>query len=224
MMGSLAAQDALFYEFSLEDHIPQNHMVRKLDALLDFRNLRTELAPYYSHTGRPSIDPAAQWTASLNKPVSFAYSTNYLIDSKHAIIMDVEASRAIRQAEVTATNRMIERVKRCHGITPKKLAADTAYGSAENLHRLVEDKEIDPYIPVFDKSERQDGTFSRSDFTWDEDTNTYRCPGGKTLKTTGRAYEGKTRLLWPQRKTAMPGPETEMLPQYPMPQSATQHL
>ena len=57
MMGQLLAQEALFYEFCLEDHVPQNHLVRKLDGLLDFSDLRSDLTPYYSHTGRPSIDP-----------------------------------------------------------------------------------------------------------------------------------------------------------------------
>jgi hypothetical protein len=54
-------------------------------------------------------DPAAQWTGALRGPAFFAYSDNYLIDVKFGIIMDVEASRAIRQAEVGAAKTMIER-------------------------------------------------------------------------------------------------------------------
>jgi transposase len=57
MMGRLEQQDALFYEFSLEGHVPQGHLLRKIDQFLDFDQLRTELAHLYSHTGRPSIDP-----------------------------------------------------------------------------------------------------------------------------------------------------------------------
>ena len=52
-------------------------------------------------------DPAAQWTGALRGPAFFAYSDNYLIDVKFGIIMDVEASRAIRQAEVSAAKTMI---------------------------------------------------------------------------------------------------------------------
>ena len=53
-------------------------------------------------------DPAAQWTGAMRGQAFFAYANNYLIDVKFGIIMDVEASRAIRQAEVGAANTMIE--------------------------------------------------------------------------------------------------------------------
>src|SRR5262247_3735132 len=75
-------------------------------------------------------DPAAQWTGAMRGPAFFAYSDNYLIDVKFGIIMDVEASRAIRQAEVGAVKAMIERTEARFGIKPERLAADTAYGSA----------------------------------------------------------------------------------------------
>ena len=56
-----------------------------------------------------SSDPAAQWTGAMRGPAFFAYANNYLIDVKFGVIMDVEASRAIRQAEVGAAKTMIER-------------------------------------------------------------------------------------------------------------------
>jgi DDE family transposase len=99
--------------------------------------------------------------------------------------MDVEASRAIRQAEVGAAKIMIERTEERFDIKPERLAADTAYGSGANLNWLVEDKKIAPHIPVIDKSKRQDGTFSREDFTFDHERNIYTCPAGKILTTTG---------------------------------------
>jgi hypothetical protein len=55
-------------------------------------------------------------------------------------------------------------------------------------------REIDPHIPVWDKSKRDDGTFSRQDFTFDEDADAYICPVGKALKSTGKLHDGKTRL------------------------------
>ncbi len=58
MMGSRqTAQGALFYKFSIEDHVPADHLVRKLDRFLDLSEIRSFLAPFYSHRGRPSIDP-----------------------------------------------------------------------------------------------------------------------------------------------------------------------
>jgi transposase len=130
-------------------------------------------------------DPAAQWTGALRNAAFFAYANNYLIDVKFGIIMDVEASRAIRQAEVGASQTMIERTGACFGIKPEWLAADSAYGSAQNLDWLVNEQRIAPHVPVIDKSKRKDGTFSREDFIYDEASDIYTCPAGKTLTTTG---------------------------------------
>jgi IS5 family transposase len=133
-------------------------------------------------------DPAARWTAASRERAFFAYSTNYLIDLDHAVIVGVEATTSIRQAEVTAQCRMIERAQERFGLWPERLAADTAYGSAENLAWLVEEKGIAPHIPVFDKSARTDGTFERSAFTYDREDDSYVCPGGKRLRPRNRNF------------------------------------
>jgi transposase len=130
-------------------------------------------------------DPAAQWTGAMRGPAFFAYADNYLIDVKFGIIMDVKATRAIRQAEVGAAKTMIERTEERFDIKPASLAADTAYGSADTLNWIVNEKKIAPHIPVIDKSKREDGTFSREDFRFDEEQNIYICPAGKALTTTG---------------------------------------
>ena len=58
MMGPRQeAQAALFYEFSLEDHVPQDHLLRSIDRFVDLSSIRAHLADFYSHTGRPSVDP-----------------------------------------------------------------------------------------------------------------------------------------------------------------------
>jgi transposase len=141
-----------------------------------------------------SSDPAAQWTGAMRGPAFFAYADNYLIDVKFGVIMDVEASRAIRQAEVGAGKTMVERTEKRFDIKPKWLAADTAYGSGANLNWLVKDKAIAPHIPVIDKSKREDGSLSRDDFAFDKDRNVYVCPQGKLLHTTGRINDGETVL------------------------------
>jgi hypothetical protein len=74
------------------------------------------------------------------------------------------------------------------GIKPAFLAADSAYGSAESLAWLVKRKEIAPHIPVFDKSNRTDGTFSRADFVFDAERDRYTCPAGKELVQFRRTY------------------------------------
>ena len=334
MMGERQVhQDALFYEFSLERHVPQRHLLRSIDRFVELDGLRRELAPFYSEMGRPSIDPellirmlivgycfgirserrlceevhlnlayrwfcglgldgavpdhstfsknrhgrfrdsdllrrlfetvlqrcideglvggegfavdasliaadagdrtrvegaaglppeaasravkeylavlddaafgaasevtpkfiapadpAARWTAAHRGPAFFAYSTNYLIDVDNAIIVDVEATTAIRQAEVLAAKRMVERSMEHFDLYPERLIGDTAYGSAEMLDWLVHDRGIEPHIPVYDKSQRSDGTFSRDDFSYDQASDTYRCPAAKTLRRYRRPF------------------------------------
>ncbi len=343
MMGpKQEAQAALFYEFSLEDHVPQDHLLRSIDRHLDLSGIRGHMVGFYSHTGRPSVDPelmirmllvgyclgirserrlceevhlnlayrwfcrldltdripdhstfsknrhgrfresdllrhvfettvarcmseglvggqgfavdaslivadvqkqnssnpdewaaqevnakdapravreyldvlddaafgaasetkpkftahadpASQWTAARKGPAFFAYSDNYLIDTDHGIIVDVDASRSIRQAEVGAMRKMIDRTAEQFGLKPDWVAADTAYGSSENLVWLTLKRKILPFIPVFDHSKRKDGTWSRSDFTWDEDNDRYLCPEGKELRHTRRNYSDLAR-------------------------------
>jgi len=344
MMGKQAAPEQLFYDFCLEDHVPADHLLRRIDQFLDLGRIRQELKPYYSHIGRPSIDPelmirmlivgycfairserrlcedvhlnlayrwfcrlgldgrvpdhstfslnrngrfrdsdilrhvfeatvrrcmseglvggegfavdasliaadankqrsipgnewnvadipanarqavkdylttlddtafgaastvvpkfispsdpAAQWTGARKGPAFFAYATNYLIDTDNAVIVDVEATRAIRQAEVGAARTMIERTMDRFGLYPKSLAGDTAYGAAEMLGWLVHKHGIEPHIPVFDKSKRDDGTFSREDFAYDVEGDIYICPAGKTLRTTDRRVNDGATLLY----------------------------
>src|SRR5215472_8726821 len=304
MMGRRnQGQGRLFYEFCLDEAVPDDHLVRQIGAVLNLSWVYAELAPYYSTIGRPSIDPVlmirmliigyvfairserqicrevkvnlayrwfcnlgledaipdhsafsrarnerfresdilrrvferivetciesglvggegfavdaslieadanrqrsipgvewkkqidptAQWTGALKGPAFFAYADNYLIDVQCGVILDIEASRAVRQAEVGAARTMIERTEERFGLRPQRLAGDTAYGTAPMLNWLVEEKQIAPHIPVFDRSKREDGSFSREDFRYDESTDTYICPDGKCLTTTGRINAG----------------------------------
>src|ERR1700755_2895899 len=304
MMGRLKSdQGQLFYEFHLGDAVPEDHLVRKIDAVLDLSWLRSELAPHYSSMGRPSIDPelmirmlvvgyvfairserlicrevqvnlAYRWFCKLGIedaiPDHSAFSRarnerfregdvflhvfervveaciaadlvggeGFAVDAsliaadankqrsiegqdwrrdrdpkrssravkeylatlddtdgaRLAVIVDVEASRAIRQAEVGAAKTMIERTEERFGLKPERLAGDTAYGAAPMLNWLVEEKGIAPHIPVFDKSKRDDGTFSRTHFRCYPTSDVYHCPGGKRLGTSGTVHEGKTLL------------------------------
>ena len=130
------------------------------------------------------VDPCSAWTAKANKRVQFGYGLNYLIDIENAVIVDVEATPARTYDEVAATKTMIERTDERMGLKPKRLVADTAYGTGKFLSWLI-GAGITPHIPVWDKSTREDGTFSRADFTFDNERNVYVCPAGKLLTTTG---------------------------------------
>ncbi len=327
-------QERLFYSFNLEDHVPQDHLLRGIDSCLDLNGLRQHLAEHYSHTGRPSIDPElmirmlivgysygirserrlceevhlnlayrwfcrlglddavpnhstfsknrhgrfresgvfrwvfdevvrrcmdaglvkgegfavdasliaanashqhsiqpgeycdwskpeidtramreylaaldddalaaavprkvslsdpdSRWTAATGGIAFFAYSTNYLIDTAHGVILDVEATPAHRTAEVESTKLMVDRVEDRFALKPERLIADTAYGTAPMLGWMVEEKAIEPHVPVWDKSERKDGTFGRDEFHWNEAADEYRCPGDKLLRREWRPFK-----------------------------------
>jgi transposase len=338
MMGQRQeAQAALFYEFSLEDHVPPSHLLRGIDRFVDLSGVRKHLAPFYSSIGRPSVDPelmlrmllvgyamgirserrlceevhlnlayrwfcrldlsdsvpdhstfsknrhgrfrdsdllrhvfetvvarcieeglasgqrfaadasliqadanrqnstpqaqwepdkldpdeapravreyletlddaafgaasrvkpkftshsdpASQWTGARGGPAYFAYSANYLIDTDNGVILDVEATRSIRQAEVGSVRTMVDRVNDTFDLKPERLIADTAYGTGPLLEWLVKERGIAPHIPVVDKSGRKDGTFERADFTYDTQNDAYICPGGNELKQYRRAF------------------------------------
>jgi transposase len=335
MMGQQnGTQDRLFYSFNLDAHVPADHLLRGIDRVLDLTDLRRHLASFYSHTGRPSIDPelmvrmllvgycfgvrserrlceevhlnlayrwfcrlgledpvpdhstfsknrhgrfresdafrqlfesvvercikeglvggegfaidasiiradanrrrgtpstepvewpspeqrsravreyldaldaaepvgappkylsmtdpAARWTAAPGCPAFYAYSTNYLVDVQSGVIVDVEATAAHRTEETEATKVMIERVAERHEITPQRLIGDTACGTGPMLEWMVQDKGIEPHVPVWEKTERNDGTFSVTDFRWVEQANEYRCPRGEPLRSEWRPFK-----------------------------------
>jgi hypothetical protein len=87
---------------------------------------------------------------------------------------------------------MIERTEVSFGLKPDQLAADTAYGTGKFLGWLVDEQKIDPHIPVWNRSQREDGTFSRGDFAYDSEKDLYTCPNDKILRTTGTLQSDNT--------------------------------
>jgi len=143
-------------------------------------------------TMRKSIsvtDPAAEWTCAPGGPAFFAYSTNYLVDVRLGVIVDVEATSAHRTKEVDATRIMIDRVEKLFAMKPTRLIGDMAYGAADLLGWMVDDKEIEPHVPLWDRTQRTDDTLSSSEFQWNEQLNEYRCPQGRPLRSNWRPFK-----------------------------------
>jgi hypothetical protein len=136
-------------------------------------------------------DPAASYTAAHRARGVYAYSTNYLVDTDHGIIMDVEPSTANRTQEVETTKTMIERVDAHFGIKPKRLIGDTAYGTAAMLNWIVETRQIEPHTPVWQKYEGTAERFGMADFAWNAEADRYTCPAGKTLQRYRRKFKNK---------------------------------
>jgi len=89
---------------------------------------------------------------------------------------------------------MVTRVAQRHALSPKRLAADTVYGTGRLLKWLA-DREIVPHIPVWDKSRLTNGRSTRDDFSYDRERDVYICPGGKLLTSTGNSRPGPYPLL-----------------------------
>lgn len=185
--ASVMEADASRYHGKAPDEIDWSAPARQTRAVVEFlmaldddetnadRKLPKVISP---------VDPCSAWTAKANKRVQFGYGLNYLIDIENAVIVDVEATPARTYDEVAATKTMIERTQTRMALKPKRLVADTAYGTGKFLGWLI-GIGIKPQIPVWDRSTREDGTFSRADFTFDRERNVYVCPEGKPLTTTG---------------------------------------
>lgn len=143
-------------------------------------------------------DPQATWTARKGIDTTFYYDANYLIDNRHGIIVDAEGTRANRREETAIAETMIARVMSRLGVKPHRLAGDTAYGTGRLLKWLVE-RGITPHVPVWDKSTRKDGKFSKADFTYDRERNVYICPAGRELTHSGVVDQGR---ILPYRASA----------------------
>ena len=331
MMGRLETQENLFYRFRIEDHVPQDHLLRRIDWLLDFDAIRAELAALYSHTGRPSVDPelmlrmlligylygirserrlveeihlnlAYRWFCKLGlegrvpdrstfsknrhgrfadgdvlrslfesvvekcigfgivggtdaaidgstieadanrdrkdapdavqkiwshkdqvqRPVAnylaklantdgavppgpkkkppkylsetdpeaawslkdgpgrFSYETNYLVDTDHGIIVDVEATPARLSQEIVAAKTMLDRSRTRHDFHPDRVAADGSYGTGPFLAWLLK-REVTPHVPVLDRQHQTKGKYDLSYFQYDPERDSYTCLEGHEM-------------------------------------------
>jgi transposase len=188
--ASVLEANASRYHGKAPDELDWTDKQRQTRAVAEYLAALDAAAEPDPHRKPPKVispsDPSSAWTAKANKRVQFGYGLNYLIDIDEAIIVDVEATPARTYDEVAATKTMLDRTEACFDLKPKRLAADTAYGTGKFLGWLVKEKRIAPHIPVWDKGERDDGTYSRSDFAFDKKRDVYICPAGKMLTTSGR--------------------------------------
>ena len=155
-------------------------------------------------------DPQSRWTAASGGPAFFAYSTNYLIDVTHGVILDVEATPAHRTAEVESTKVMVERVEANFELSPQRLIGDTAYGTAPMLGWMVEEKGIEPHVPVWDRTERRTtpsptALFSgipRSTNTVARLANPCARSGGRSRSRAAISPKRALSITWPASTTA----------------------
>src|SRR5437016_14552517 len=108
MMGRLKSdQGQLFYEFRLGDAVPEDHLIRKIDAALDLSWLRGELAPHYSSMGRPSIDPELMIRMLVVGYVFAIRSERLICHAGSANSASKMPSRTIQRSRAPATSASV---------------------------------------------------------------------------------------------------------------------
>jgi transposase len=196
--ASVLEANASRYHGKAPDELDWTDKQRQTRAVAEYLAALDEAGDPDPNRKQPKVispsDPSSAWTAKANKRVQFGYGLNYLIDIDNAVIVDVEATPARTYDEVAATKTMLDRTEACFALKPKRLAADTAYGTGKFLGWLVKEKRITPHIPVWERPKREDGKFSSSDFRWDRRRGVYICPNGKQLRTSGTVHsDGRQR-------------------------------
>ena len=131
--------------------------------------------------GISPTDPAAAWNVKEGRG-KFGYFNNYLIDTEHTVIVDVEATPARLSQEIVTTKAMLERVDHRHALRPEQLAAYKAYGMGP-FRGWLSQRSIVPHIPLLDRQHQTDGLLPREVFTFDPNKNHYTCPQNKILKS-----------------------------------------
>lgn len=168
-------------------------------------------APAQKHgvpRGKPAAlsrtDPASAWAARTVRG-RFGYAFNILIDTPTGVAIDVEASPARFAAEVDAARAMLARAGDRFGYRPKRVAADTAYGSGAFL-AFVNDRKSLPHIPVLDRAEQSKGKFPRTVFHYEREQDRYVCPTGKVLSYKGSYGEAEFRRYFASATDCRPCP------------------
>jgi transposase len=176
----------------------QSRAVREyLQALEESNPVGSDAAESSESSNPPKMislsDPASSWTAAPGGPAFFAYTTNYLIDLEAGIIMDVEATPANRSHEVESTRTMIERVEQGLCLKPARLVGDTAYGTAAMLGWMVDQKEIAPHVPVWEKYAPKDNAFSNASLSGMRRTTSIVVQLGKHCAVTAANLRTRVR-------------------------------
>lgn len=144
-------------------------------------------------------DPEAAWSLK-DGPGRFSYETNYLIDTDHGIIMDVEATPARLSQEIIATKTMLERSAKRHDFQPDRIAADGSYGTGPFLAWLLK-RDVTPHIPVLDRKHQTRGKYDISHFQYDANRDSYTCLEGHEMPLRRIKEDARVKGYYASKET-----------------------
>jgi len=141
--------------------------------------------PVHEQNRVSTTDPDSTYATKGGTPARLGYYDNYLVDNDSCVIVGVQATAARMSQETVAAQDMLTRFVQRQGGEPASIAADATYGNGEFLQWLL-DRNITPYMRTRDRARRKNNPgYGPDRFTYQPESNTYRCPAGEQLNYVG---------------------------------------
>jgi hypothetical protein len=193
-----AAKESRVPREQLAEAAQVNHTVRRYLVELEEQNPVEE--PVHEQEQVSTTDPDSTYATKGGTPARLGYYDNYLVDNASCVIVGVQGTAARMSQETVAAQDMIARFAEWQGRAPESVAADTTYGNGEFLQWLV-DRSITAYMRTRDSIHRKNSPFYGPErFTYQPESNSYRCPAGQQLNYGGRSDRNRTYVYIGTRK------------------------
>jgi len=207
--GKHLSVDGSFVEANAakQSRIPREQLVEAAQVDYTLRQYLKELEeqnpveePVHEQDQVSTTDPDSTYATKGGSPARLGYYDNYLVDNHSCVIVGVQATAARMSQETVAAQAMLTRFAAWQGRKPESVGADTTYGNGEFLHWLAE-REITPYMRTRDSVHRKNSPYYGPErFTYQPESNSYRCPAGQQLNYGGRSLRNRTKVYIGTRK------------------------
>jgi len=178
-----AAKESRVPREQLREVAQVNRTVQQYLVELEEQNPIEE--PVHQQDRVSTTDPDSTYATKGGTPARLGYYDNYLVDNDSCVIVGVQATAARMSQETVAAQDMLTRFAQWQQRVPESVAADTTYGNGEFLQWLA-DRNITPYMRTRDSALRKNNPgYGPERFTYQPDSNTYRCPAGEQLNYVG---------------------------------------
>jgi len=209
VQGDNLSVDGSFVEAnaSKQSRVPREQLAEAAQVKRNVRQYLEELEeknpteePVHEQEQVSTTDPDSTYATKGGTPARLGYYDNYLVDNHSCVIVGVQGTAARMSQETVAAQDMIARFAQWQGREPASVAADTTYGNGEFLQWLA-DRSITPYMRTRDSIHRKNSPFYGPErFTYQPESNSYRCPAGEQLNYGGRSARNRTHVYIGTRK------------------------
>ena len=209
VQGDHLSVDGSFVEAnaSKESRVPRQQLAEAAQVHQTVRQYLREVEeqnpleePVHEQDQVSTTDPDSTYATKGGTPARLGYYDNYLVDNHSCVIVGVQGTAARMSQETVAAQNMLTRFTAWQGRVPDSVAADTTYGNGEFLQWLA-DRGITPYMRTRDSIHRKNSPFYGPErFTYQPESNSYRCPAGEQLNYGGRSQRNRTYVYIGTRK------------------------